>query len=123
MCDGRGPDIEFDMIVGAGAARSGSKKRRMRRSDLARFYATPSKVRENGDARKIPDCNCRNCQQRPSSVIATTVLVQSLSTSSAQTAGKSRYLPEYTADGDLILPKNFHEWVFVGSPLTPNARG
>jgi hypothetical protein len=58
-----------------------------------------------------------------SSVIATTVLVQSLSTSSAQTAGKSRYLPEYTADGDLILPKNFHEWVFVGSPLTPNVRG
>lgn len=33
---------------------------------------------------------------------------------------KTRYLPEYTADGDLILPKNFHEWVFVGSPLTPN---
>lgn len=32
----------------------------------------------------------------------------------------SRYLPEYTKDGDLILPKNFHEWVYVGSPLTPN---
>jgi hypothetical protein len=32
-----------------------------------------------------------------------------------------RYLPEYTKDGDLILPKNFHEWVFVGAPLTPNA--
>jgi hypothetical protein len=31
-----------------------------------------------------------------------------------------RYLPEYTDDGDLILPKNFHEWVYVGSPLTPN---
>src|ERR1700704_5055739 len=34
---------------------------------------------------------------------------------------RPRYLPEYTASGDLILPKNFHEWVFVGSPLTPNA--
>jgi hypothetical protein len=34
---------------------------------------------------------------------------------------KSRYLPEYTASGELILPKNFHEWVYVGSPLTPNA--
>jgi hypothetical protein len=33
----------------------------------------------------------------------------------------TRYLPEYTKDGDLVLPKNFHEWVFVGSPLTPNA--
>jgi Cytochrome P460 len=32
-----------------------------------------------------------------------------------------RYLPEYTADGDLILPKNFEKWVYVGSPLTPNA--
>jgi hypothetical protein len=34
---------------------------------------------------------------------------------------RKRYLPEYTASGDLILPKNFHEWVYVGSPLTPNA--
>ena len=32
-----------------------------------------------------------------------------------------RYLPEYTADGSLLLPKNFHSWIFVGSPLTPNA--
>lgn len=33
---------------------------------------------------------------------------------------RKRYLPEYTESGDLILPKNFNEWVFVGSPLTPN---
>ena len=32
-----------------------------------------------------------------------------------------RYLPEYTASGELILPKNFEHWVYVGSPLTPNA--
>jgi Cytochrome P460 len=32
-----------------------------------------------------------------------------------------RYLPEYTPAGELILPKNFEKWVFVGSPLTPNA--
>jgi hypothetical protein len=32
-----------------------------------------------------------------------------------------RYSPEYTASGELILPKNFHEWIYVGSPLTPNA--
>ena len=37
------------------------------------------------------------------------------------TAARPRYLPEYTADGELILPKNFEEWVYVGSPLTPNA--
>jgi hypothetical protein len=36
---------------------------------------------------------------------------------------KARYLPEYTASGELILPKNsiWREWVFVGAPLTPNA--
>jgi hypothetical protein len=32
-----------------------------------------------------------------------------------------RYLPEYTKSGDLILPKDWRHWVFVGSPLTPNA--
>jgi len=32
-----------------------------------------------------------------------------------------RYMPEYTADGDLMLPKNFEKWVYLGSPLTPNA--
>jgi Cytochrome P460 len=36
---------------------------------------------------------------------------------------RSRYLPQYTASGELILRKNsmWREWVFVGSPLTPNA--
>jgi hypothetical protein len=42
-------------------------------------------------------------------------------TGAGATAVRSRYLPEYTADGELILPKNFEEWVYVGSPLTPNA--
>src|SRR5262245_16440637 len=54
-----------------------------------------------------------------SGVIVTVVFAQSASSSSVQT--RERYLPEYTASGDLILPKNFHEWVYVGSPLTPNA--
>ena len=54
-----------------------------------------------------------------SGVVATAFLVQSLSSSSAQT--QARQLPEYTASGDLVLPKNFHEWIYVGSPLTPNA--
>ena len=54
-----------------------------------------------------------------SGVILITAFAQSPSSSSAQ--NKPRYPPEYTADGDLILPKDFHEWVYVGSPLTPNA--
>lgn len=50
----------------------------------------------------------------------TAVFAQSeTSEDSAQT--KNRYLPEYTETGELLLPKNFNEWVFVGSPLTPNA--
>ena len=53
------------------------------------------------------------------SAIATAMLLGSLKHSNAQS--KPSYLPEYTASGELILPKNFHEWVYVGSPLTPNA--
>jgi hypothetical protein len=53
--------------------------------------------------------------------IAITVFTKLRSNSDAQTQTRLRYLPEYTADGDLILPKGFHEWVYVGSPLTPNA--
>src|SRR5262245_50958571 len=34
---------------------------------------------------------------------------------------KGRYLPQYTKDGDLILPKNWRSWVYLGSPLTPDA--
>ena len=42
---------------------------------------------------------------------------------SAQAPTESRYLPQYTASGEMILPKNniWREWVYLGSPLTPNA--
>ena len=33
----------------------------------------------------------------------------------AATSSVTRYLPEYTATGDLVLPKNFEKWVYVGS--------
>ncbi|MEQ1863264.1 MAG: cytochrome P460 family protein [Micropepsaceae bacterium] len=37
-------------------------------------------------------------------------------------SGKTvRYLPEFTDSGELVLPKNFERWVYVGSPLTPDA--
>jgi hypothetical protein len=39
----------------------------------------------------------------------------------ANAADSTQYLPEYTPSGDLILPKNFERWTYVGSPLTPNA--
>lgn len=28
--------------------------------------------------------------------------------------------PSWNSDGELILPTDFHEWVFIGSPLTPH---
>ncbi len=31
------------------------------------------------------------------------------------------YEAEFTADGELIRPSGWREWVFVGSPLTPNS--
>src|ERR1700744_4379065 len=31
------------------------------------------------------------------------------------------YPPQYSPSGELVLPKNYREWIFVGSPLTPNA--
>jgi hypothetical protein len=54
-------------------------------------------------------------------IMTSALLAQWVSGTSAQTQTRPRYLPEYTASGDLVLPKNFHEWVYVGSPLTPNA--
>jgi hypothetical protein len=53
-------------------------------------------------------------------VIASAALAEWLSTSGAQQPPQ-RQLPEYTPAGELVLPKNFHEWVYVGSPLTPIA--
>ena len=50
--------------------------------------------------------------------IATGVIITSVF---AQSPPGTCYPPEYTASGELILPKNFHEWIYVGSPLTPNA--
>ena len=36
-------------------------------------------------------------------------------------AARSRELPQYTASGELKLPTNWREWIFVGDPFTPNA--
>ncbi len=55
-----------------------------------------------------------------SAAALTTVFAHSESDNGNAPTSK-RYLPEYTTSGDLILPKNFNEWVFVGSPLTPNS--
>jgi Cytochrome P460 len=51
-------------------------------------------------------------------VLLTGLVLQRSSAQDAPTV--KRYLPEYTALGDLMLPKDFEKWVYVGSPLTPN---
>ena len=54
--------------------------------------------------------------------MGTVMVAVGCSQSSAKPEARAqRYLPEYAADGALLLPKNFHSWVFLGSPLTPNA--
>src|SRR5689334_9109623 len=51
-----------------------------------------------------------------SGMMATTLFAQS------NTSGQTKcYPPQYDASSDLLLPQNFHEWIYVGSPLTPNA--
>ena len=54
-------------------------------------------------------------------VSAVAIFAQSPADQSVLT--RSRYLPQYTESGDLKLPENsvWRDWVFVGSPLTPNA--
>jgi hypothetical protein len=55
-----------------------------------------------------------------SSALIMTAAFAQPSSNDGSTQVRKRYLPEYTKSGELILPKNFNEWVYVGSPLTPN---
>src|SRR6185312_7008240 len=50
---------------------------------------------------------------------AATVFAQS--PTDVEKSPQSRDLPQYTTSGELVLPKNYRNWVYVGSPLTPNA--
>lgn len=50
-----------------------------------------------------------------SSAIAITAVYAQSESNDGSALTRERYLPEYTESGDLILPKNFHEWVYVGS--------
>jgi len=55
-------------------------------------------------------------------MFGTASFAQSSATAQATTPPTRQcYPPQYTQSGDLLLPKNYREWIFVGSPLTPNA--
>ena len=47
------------------------------------------------------------------------VISQFYSVATAQQSAD--WKPKWTADGKLELPKGYREWVYLGSPLTPNA--
>jgi hypothetical protein len=42
-------------------------------------------------------------------------------TDKALAESKATWGPKWTSKGELMLPKDFHNWVYLGSPLTPNA--
>ena len=58
------------------------------------------------------------------SILASTSVIVCLLGVFAARVGASapghRYLPQFNAQGELLLPKNFNEWIYVGSPLTPD---
>lgn len=39
----------------------------------------------------------------------------------ARAQSDSQWGPEWTPTGELVLPSDYHQWVFLGSPLTPHA--
>ena len=52
-------------------------------------------------------------------LIAGTMLVADLPKPARAQTGPA-WGPQWTAKGELILPKDFHQWIFLGSPITPH---
>ncbi len=46
---------------------------------------------------------------------------QVMTTADAQSGDTVTEKPRFNAAGELVRPENYFEWVYVGSPLTPNA--
>lgn len=59
------------------------------------------------------------------STVSMVILTAALMTAGVQYAVRAQsnadWGPLWTAQGELKLPHNFRQWVFLGSPLTPNA--
>lgn len=54
-------------------------------------------------------------------IVSSLSLVLALSTTTLAFADATpSWGPKWTDSGELIMPKNFHKWVFLGSPITPN---
>ena len=54
-------------------------------------------------------------------VLVGSVVILLMGAAVAVADDSEKYEAEFTADGDLIRPSGWREWIFVGSPLTPNS--
>lgn len=52
-------------------------------------------------------------------LVAIAVLVGTANIANAQSIPS--WGPKWTRSGELVLPSDYHEWIFLGSPLTPHA--
>ena len=60
---------------------------------------------------------------RPPVLLLTLVsVVATLPIGEAVADDSKKYEPAFTADGEMIRPAGWREWIFVGSPLTPNSQ-
>ena len=59
------------------------------------------------------------------SIVATALLVGIVIVAAVAQTSRAQsnpaWGPKWTSTGELILPKGYHQWVFLGSPLTPHA--
>lgn len=65
-----------------------------------------------------------NCTRLGHSLLTLMMSILVSAVTHAAQPGKTKYEveypPEWNAKGELVQPKNFREWVFIGSPMTPN---
>lgn len=54
-------------------------------------------------------------------VIFAAALATVATSSSTAASATPDWGPKWTSNGDLLLPTGYHQWVFLGSPLTPHA--
>jgi hypothetical protein len=65
--------------------------------------------------------NLRVRNHQPALLVALVATAIALLMDVAVAEDSKKYEATFTADGELIRPSGWREWVFVGSPLTPNS--
>ena len=65
--------------------------------------------------------NFKTCLQDIALVLVSSAVIALMGAAVALADDSRNYEAAFTADGELIRPSGWREWVFVGSPLTPNS--